>query len=186
MLIAQWQLVGFIHGVMNTDNMSLAGETIDYGPCAFMDTYDPATVFSSIDAQGRYAYANQPPIAQWNLARLAEAMLPLFDADQAHAVALANTSIARFETRFQHHWLAGMRAKLGLFGEEPDDARVRRRVVDVDARHAGGLHQHVPPALYRLARPTPPQAPMPRSMRGTSNGRPGSHVSRRPQTRSGP
>ena len=78
-LIARWQLVGFIHGVMNTDNMALSGETIDYGPCAFMDAYDPATVFSSIDPGGRYAYGNQPPIAQWNLARLAEAMLPLFD-----------------------------------------------------------------------------------------------------------
>ena len=113
---------GFIHGVMNTDNMALAGETIDYGPCAFMDAYDPATVFSSIDAAGRYAYGNQPAIAQWNLARLAEAMLPLFDADQARAIELANASIERFAARFEHHWLAGMRAKLGLFTEEPDDA----------------------------------------------------------------
>lgn len=121
-LIAQWQLVGFIHGVMNTDNMSLAGETIDYGPCAFMDTYDPATVFSSIDVQGRYAYGNQPAIAQWNLARLAEAMLPLLDADRPRGIELANASIGRFEERFQHHWIAGMRAKLGLVTEEPDDA----------------------------------------------------------------
>ena len=121
-LIAQWQLVGFIHGVMNTDNMALSGETLDYGPCAFMDTYDPATVFSSIDAQGRYAYLNQPAIAQWNLARLAEAMLPLFDADQARGIEVANASIARFEARFQHHWLTGMRAKLGLFTADPDDA----------------------------------------------------------------
>jgi uncharacterized protein YdiU (UPF0061 family) len=120
-LIARWQLVGFIHGVMNTDNMALSGETIDYGPCAFMDAYDPATVFSSIDAQGRYAYGNQPAIAQWNLARLAEAMLPLFGDDRAQAVEPANASIARFEERFRHHWLAGMRAKLGLFGEEADD-----------------------------------------------------------------
>jgi len=120
-LIAQWQLVGFVHGVMNTDNMSLAGETIDYGPCAFMDSYDPATVFSSIDAQGRYGYGNQPAIAQWNLARLAEAMLPLFDADHARAVTLANTAIARFEARFHHHWVAGMRAKLGLFAEDSGD-----------------------------------------------------------------
>ena len=121
-LVAQWQLVGFIHGVMNTDNMSLSGETLDYGPCAFMDTYDPATVFSSIDAQGRYAYGNQPAIAQWNLARLAEAMLPLFDPDQARGIDLANTSIARFDTRVQHHWLAGMRAKLGLFTVAEGDA----------------------------------------------------------------
>ena len=121
-LIAQWQLVGFVHGVMNTDNMSLAGETIDYGPCAFLDGYDPATVFSSIDAAGRYAYGQQPAIAQWNLARLAEALLPLLDADQARAIELANASIARFETRFQHYWLTGMRAKLGLLTEEPEDA----------------------------------------------------------------
>jgi serine/tyrosine/threonine adenylyltransferase len=120
-LLAKWQLVGFIHGVMNTDNMSLAGETLDYGPCAFMDTYDPATVFSSIDQQGRYAYANQPAIAQWNLARLAEAMLPLFDADQARAAELANAAIERFASLFERHWLAGMRAKLGLFTEDRDD-----------------------------------------------------------------
>ena len=113
-LIARWQLVGFIHGVMNTDNMALSGETLDYGPCAFMDTYDPATVFSSIDVQGRYAYGNQPAIAQWNLARLAEALLPLIDAERARAIELATAAIERFETRFQHHWLAGMRAKLGL------------------------------------------------------------------------
>ena len=121
-LIAQWQLVGFVHGVMNTDNMSLAGETLDYGPCAFIDTYDPAAVFSSIDTQGRYAYGNQPAIAQWNLARLAETLLPLFDADQARAIELANASIAGFEARFQHHWLAGMRAKLGLVNDESEDA----------------------------------------------------------------
>jgi serine/tyrosine/threonine adenylyltransferase len=120
-LVAQWQLVGFIHGVMNTDNMSLAGETIDYGPCAFMDAYDPRTVFSSIDQAGRYAYGNQPAIAQWNLARLAEAMLPLFSADQAAAVASANTSIERFAALFERHWLAGMRGKLGLFTADPED-----------------------------------------------------------------
>ena len=120
-LLAQWQLVGFVHGVMNTDNMSLAGETIDYGPCAFMDVYDPRTVFSSIDQAGRYAYGNQPAIAQWNLARLAEAMLPLFDADQARAVESANASIERFAALFERHWLAGMRAKLGLFTEDPGD-----------------------------------------------------------------
>lgn len=120
-LIAQWQLVGFIHGVMNTDNMALSGETLDYGPCAFIDTYDPATVFSSIDAAGRYAYGNQPAIAQWNLARLAEAMLPLFDPDETRAIERANASIERFQSRFQHHWLAGMRAKLGLFTDDADD-----------------------------------------------------------------
>ncbi len=120
-LIARWQAVGFIHGVMNTDNMSLAGETIDYGPCAFMDSYDPATVFSSIDTGGRYAYGNQPAIAQWNLARLAEAMLPLLDADSDRAVERANEVLARFADSFERHWLAGMRGKLGLFGAEADD-----------------------------------------------------------------
>jgi uncharacterized protein YdiU (UPF0061 family) len=120
-LVARWQLVGFIHGVMNTDNMALSGETIDYGPCAFMDVYHPETVFSSIDHAGRYAYANQPPIAQWNLARLAEAMLPLFGEDETRAVERATASLERFEVLFAGHWLRGMRAKLGLFTEEPED-----------------------------------------------------------------
>ena len=120
-LIARWQLVGFIHGVMNTDNMALSGETIDYGPCAFMDAYDPATVFSSIDHGGRYAYGNQPPIAQWNLARLAEAMLPLFDPDADRAVERATEALDRFPDLFNQHMLDGMRAKLGLFTTEGDD-----------------------------------------------------------------
>ncbi len=120
-LIARWQFVGFIHGVMNTDNMALSGETIDYGPCAFMEAYDPATVFSSIDRHGRYAYGQQPHIAQWNLARLAETLLPLLHEDEGKAVEVANEAIASFEHRFKHHWLAGMRSKLGLFTEESDD-----------------------------------------------------------------
>jgi uncharacterized protein YdiU (UPF0061 family) len=120
-LIARWQLVGFIHGVMNTDNMALSGETIDYGPCAFMDAYHPGTVFSSIDHGGRYAYANQPPIAQWNLARLAEAMLPLIDPDRDRAVERATAALERFVTSFEQHWLSGMRSKLGLFTEEAGD-----------------------------------------------------------------
>jgi uncharacterized protein YdiU (UPF0061 family) len=128
-LLARWQLVGFIHGVMNTDNMALSGETIDYGPCAFMDAYDPATVFSSIDQGGRYAYGNQPAIAQWNLARLAEAMLPLLDgaAESANAggseraVARATEALDRFPDLFYQHRLDGMRAKLGLFTREDDD-----------------------------------------------------------------
>lgn len=120
-LIAQWQLVGFIHGVMNTDNMALSGETIDYGPCAFMDTYDPATVFSSIDTRGRYAYGNQPPIAAWNLARFAETLLPLLHTGQEQAVELAQEAISDFADLYQRHWLTGMRAKLGLFNEEPQD-----------------------------------------------------------------
>jgi len=120
-LIARWQLVGFVHGVMNTDNMALSGETIDYGPCAFMDTYDPATVFSSIDAGGRYAYGNQPAIAQWNLARLADAMLPLFDRYVDRAVERATAALERFPQLFAQHWLDRMRAKLGLFTREEGD-----------------------------------------------------------------
>ena len=120
-LIACWLRVGFIHGVMNTDNMTVSGETIDFGPCAFMDEYDPATVFSSIDRQGRYAYANQPAIGQWNLARLGETMLPLFDNDPDTAAQLANDVIKGFGPRFQAHWLEGMRRKIGLIGEEDGD-----------------------------------------------------------------
>jgi uncharacterized protein YdiU (UPF0061 family) len=129
-LVARWQLVGFIHGVMNTDNMALSGETIDYGPCAFMDAYDPKTVFSSIDHGGRYAYGNQPPIAQWNLARLAEAMLPLFGDDTDRAVERATAALERFAERFEQHWLSGMRSKLGLFTDEPDDAALVADLLD--------------------------------------------------------
>ncbi|MGG3451531.1 YdiU family protein [Domibacillus aminovorans] len=121
MLIANWQLVGFIHGVMNTDNMAISGETIDYGPCAFMDAYDPATVFSSIDVQGRYAYGNQPYIAGWNLARFAETLLPLLHDDQEKAVEMAQDAISNFTELYHSNWLAGMRTKLGLFNEEPED-----------------------------------------------------------------
>jgi uncharacterized protein YdiU (UPF0061 family) len=120
-LIARWQLAGFIHGVMNTDNMALSGETIDYGPCAFMDAYDPETVFSSIDHGGRYAYGNQPAIAHWNLARLAEAMLRLFDPATERAVERATAVLDRFAPMFEELWLDGMRSKLGLFTREPDD-----------------------------------------------------------------
>lgn len=120
-LIAKWQLVGFIHGVMNTDNMAISGETIDYGPCAFMDVYDPATVFSSIDVQGRYAYGNQPLIAEWNLARFAETLLPLLNQDEDKAVELAQHELTNFSSLFQEHWLQGMRRKLGLFNQENED-----------------------------------------------------------------
>ncbi len=113
-LIARWMHVGFIHGVMNTDNMTISGESIDYGPCAFMDAYDPATVFSSIDQAGRYAYANQPHIAQWNLARLAETLLALLDPDSDAAVAAATAALDAFPERYRACWLGGMRAKLGL------------------------------------------------------------------------
>jgi serine/tyrosine/threonine adenylyltransferase len=113
--------VGFIHGVMNTDNTALSGETIDFGPCAFMDSYDPATTFSAIDERGRYAYGNQPTIAQWNLARFAESLLPLLDTDPERAVELASEAISAFTFRFQEHWLAGMRDKLGLSSKEEGD-----------------------------------------------------------------
>jgi uncharacterized protein YdiU (UPF0061 family) len=122
-LVARWMLVGFIHGVMNTDNMAISGETIDYGPCAFMDAFDPATVFSSIDHGGRYAYGNQPRVAQWNLARLAEALLPLLHADTETAIAAATDVLHSFPDRYRGHWGDGMRAKLGLPpGEEEDGA----------------------------------------------------------------
>jgi uncharacterized protein YdiU (UPF0061 family) len=120
-LVAKWMHVGFIHGVMNTDNMALSGETIDFGPCAFMDAYDPATVFSAIDSQGRYAFANQPWIAQWNLARLAETLLPLLDPDPERAVSLAEEMLGHFATCFRVQWVQGLRAKLGLTGTEEDD-----------------------------------------------------------------
>jgi uncharacterized protein YdiU (UPF0061 family) len=113
-LIANWMLVGFVHGVMNTDNMTISGETIDYGPCAFMEAYDPETVFSSIDSWGRYAYGNQPVIAGWNLARFAEALLPLFSADEDEAISLAEQSFDVFRAQYETTWLSGMRAKLGL------------------------------------------------------------------------
>ena len=129
-LVAQWMLAGFVHGVMNTDNMALSGETIDYGPCAFMDVYDPATVFSSIDQHGRYAYGNQPGIAQWNLARLAETLLPVLHSEETPAVVMAEEALQGFKDRFQHHWLAGMRKKLGLFNEEPEDAALATTLLE--------------------------------------------------------
>jgi uncharacterized protein YdiU (UPF0061 family) len=124
-LIARWMLVGFIHGVMNTDNMTVSGETIDYGPCAFMDAFDPATVFSSIDHGGRYAYGNQPAIAQWNLARLGETLLALLDAEPETAVAAAAEVLQSFPDRYDAYWLRGMHAKLGLTdGAGADDALI--------------------------------------------------------------
>jgi uncharacterized protein YdiU (UPF0061 family) len=120
-LIAGWMLVGFVHGVMNTDNMTISGETIDYGPCAFMEAFDPATVFSSIDHGGRYAYGNQPRIAHWNVARLGEALLPLFAVDADVAVTIANEALQSFPDRYRDHWLDGMRAKLGMRGADQDD-----------------------------------------------------------------
>jgi serine/tyrosine/threonine adenylyltransferase len=119
-LVARWMLVGFIHGVMNTDNMTISGETIDYGPCAFMDAFDPATVYSSIDHGGRYRYSNQPLAAEWNLARLAEALLPLLHEDEEQAVALAVEALGGFRPQYDAAWSAGMRAKLGL-PDGPDE-----------------------------------------------------------------
>ncbi|HEX5682280.1 MAG TPA: YdiU family protein, partial [Desulfobacterales bacterium] len=129
-LVARWLLVGFIHGVMNTDNMALSGETIDYGPCAFMDAYDPNTVFSSIDHNGRYAYGRQPQIAQWNLARFAEALLPLIHENPQEAVSMATGVISGFPGTFRHHWLAGMRAKIGLLNQETDDGALVEELLD--------------------------------------------------------
>jgi uncharacterized protein YdiU (UPF0061 family) len=119
-LVARWMLVGFVHGVMNTDNMTISGETIDYGPCAFLDAFDLSTVFSSIDEQGRYAYGNQPAIAQWNLARLAEALMPLLADGQEQAVAVAVETLDGFASRYDAAWSAGTRAKLGLAGAAGD------------------------------------------------------------------
>ncbi len=121
-LIAAWMGAGFVHGVMNTDNMALSGETIDYGPCAFMEAYAPGTVFSSIDRQGRYAYANQPHILAWNLARLAETLLPYFDPDPDRAVDIANDRLERIAARYDAEWLDVMRAKLGLAEQDAADA----------------------------------------------------------------
>ena len=120
-LVVNWMRVGFIHGVMNTDNMSISGETIDYGPCAFMDTYDPKTVFSSIDQMGRYAYCNQPVITKWNLSRFAECLIPLIDKDQNKSIEIATEIINSFEKKYEEKWLNMMRDKLGLFGSEDKD-----------------------------------------------------------------
>lgn len=129
-LVARWVGVGFIHGVMNTDNTSISGETIDYGPCAFMDAYDPATVFSSIDSYGRYAYENQPPIAQWNLARLAEALLPLLDEDREAAIRVATERIEAFPALYTQHWLEVFRRKIGLVSSEDGDMDLIQSLLD--------------------------------------------------------
>ncbi|HEX8280421.1 MAG TPA: YdiU family protein, partial [Chthoniobacterales bacterium] len=134
-LIARWLLVGFIHGVMNTDNMSIAGETIDYGPCAFMDEYDPATVYSSIDRRGRYAYANQPNIALWNLTRLAECLVPLLHEDEDAAIAQAEEALGGFAAIFEQAYQSGLRRKLGLASEEEDDAALARDLLKL-------MHDH--------------------------------------------
>ncbi|MCM3764884.1 YdiU family protein [Neobacillus niacini] len=134
-LIAKWQLVGFIHGVMNTDNMAISGESIDYGPCAFMDTYDPATVFSSIDREGRYAYGNQPPIGGWNLARFAETLLPLLHDNEEQAVEIAQYEISDYMGQYRSNWLEGMRAKLGIFNEEAEDGALIEDLLNMMKMH---------------------------------------------------
>mgnify|MGYP001300974321 CR=1 FL=1 len=123
-LVINWMRVGFIHGVMNTDNMSISGETIDYGPCAFMDHYDPKTVFSSIDKFGRYAFSNQPPITKWNLARFAECIVPLIDKSEDYAIKSATDLIDNFQNIYEDKWLNMMRDKLGLFGEDKNDKKL--------------------------------------------------------------
>jgi uncharacterized protein YdiU (UPF0061 family) len=134
-LVARWMLVGFVHGVMNTDNMTVSGETIDYGPCAFMDRYDPESVFSYIDQNGRYAWRNQPGIAQWNLARFAESLLPLIDTDENRAIQAATGVLERFRGWHNDAWLAGMRPKLGLTTAEDGDAALADRWLSL--MHAG-------------------------------------------------
>jgi uncharacterized protein YdiU (UPF0061 family) len=129
-LITHWMRVGFIHGIMNTDNMTLSGETIDYGPCAFMDAYDPGTVFSSIDHTGRYAYTNQPAMAQWNLARLAETMLPLFDDETEKATDMAEEAVNGFGEVYKERSLSMLRAKLGLFGARAEDENLITDLLD--------------------------------------------------------
>lgn len=134
-LISKWQLVGFIHGVMNTDNMTISGETIDYGPCAFMDIYDPETVFSSIDIQGRYAYGNQPYIGGWNLARFAESILQLLDENQEKALELAQKEISNYMTIYKRYWFEGMRAKLGIFNIEKEDETLIQNLLSMMTKY---------------------------------------------------
>jgi uncharacterized protein YdiU (UPF0061 family) len=129
-LVINWMRVGFIHGVMNTDNMAISGETIDYGPCAFMDHYDPKTVFSSIDKFGRYAFSNQPPITKWNLARFAECLIPLIDKNEDTAIKLATDLINNFQSIYEDKWLNMMRDKLGLFGEDKNDKKLINNLFD--------------------------------------------------------
>jgi len=155
-LIVKWLHVGFIHGVMNTDNMALSGETIDFGPCAFMDAYDPATVFSSIDQGGRYAYGNQPHIVQWNLARFAETLLPLLHEDQEKAIQLAEKAITSFPEIFRRYRFSDMRAKLGLFTEEGDDYALLEALLTL--MHQS--HADYTNTFRDLAAETPADAPL--------------------------
>ena len=123
-LVTNWMRVGFVHGVMNTDNMAISGETIDYGPCAFMDNYDPQTVFSSIDHYGRYAYINQPVIAHWNLVRFAETLIPLIDSDQSIAIKKVETEVLKFDELYKKSWFKMMKSKVGIIGEDENDLKL--------------------------------------------------------------
>ncbi|PFV78534.1 hypothetical protein COL05_17890 [Bacillus sp. AFS059628] len=134
-LIAKWQLVGFIHGVMNTDNITISGETIDYGPCAFMDNYDQGTVFSSIDTQGRYAYGNQPYMAAWDLARLAESLIPILHEDEEAALKIAQDEISKFSVQYENLWFLGMKKKLGLFSSEEQDQSLIEQLLKMMEKH---------------------------------------------------
>ncbi len=197
-LVAQWMLVGFIHGVMNTDNMAVSGETIDYGPCAFMEAFNPKAVFSSIDSGGRYAYRNQPAIAQWNLTRFAETLLPFIEGGvEERAVAAATEVLQAFALRYEAHWLAGVRAKLGLHGEDEGDASLAadwlalletqavdftlawRRLADAADGRAEGLHApvHGSRRAGRLARAV---APAFSAAPGRGNGTGRRHAPREP------
>jgi serine/tyrosine/threonine adenylyltransferase len=152
-LVASWMMVGFVHGVLNTDNVTISGETIDYGPCAFLDAHDPRTVFSSIDEGGRYAYGNQPAVTSWNLARLAEAMLPLLDEDEDRAIATAHESLRGFAERFAEAWTDGMRLKLGLPDGLPMDV-LRPLLEELEGLMSGSRVDHTSflRSLGRLAR----------------------------------
>lgn len=140
-LLAQWQSVGFVHGVMNTDNMTISGETIDYGPCAFIDQYDRNALFSSIDLQGRYRFGNQPAIAQWNIARFTETLLPLLDEEETKAIAIAEEIVGQFPAYYMAYWLDGMRSKLGLFTSDPDDESLVNKLLEAMEKYAADYTQ---------------------------------------------
>lgn len=154
-LVVRWQLVGFVHGVMNTDNVTISGETIDYGPCAFMDLYDPETVFSSIDRDGRYAYGNQPRITAWNLARFADTLLPLIDEDEVKAIEQAQEVIAAFPDLYRERWLAGMRAKLGLRRREHGDRALADELLHLMQSHGADFTNTFRALTIGRTEPTP-------------------------------
>ena len=155
-LIASWQLIGFVHGVMNTDNMAISGETIDYGPCAFMDSYNPNTVFSSIDTHGRYAYKNQPTIGAWNLSRFAEELLFLFHEDKEKAAELARQEINYYWECYNEHWLNGMRAKLGITHPTPEDTELIAELLGLMAAHKLDYTN----TFHSLSSPVEPGSPL--------------------------